>query len=227
MTSKTTVGVFAGADEFVWLIAYEQPWWGDGNRDRPDAHDFEDAFDWEVVPLLRPLESFLSINLSAGFSFYDLIVGVQVTVSDEAPDPAEFTDVEHWSEVSVRFEAHKDAFDWEGTFGGFGGSEPLNRHPELQALKIPPGTWRVRAEATTAPGGSNDIYQHVDYIDPTDYENGKGTWDTLPFQLHLWFWPEPELREAKHSLAQQKLADKYVVAEQEFIKEWREKKAIK
>ncbi len=76
--------------------------------------------------------------------------------------------------------------------------QPVGKHPELQALKIPPGTWRVRAEAITAPGGSNDIYQHVDYIDPTDYENGKGTWDTLPFQLHLWFWPEPQLCEAKH-----------------------------
>ena len=163
----------------------------------------------------------MSISLTAAFNYLDLTVGVQVTVCDQRPDPADFTDVEHWSEVSIRFEAHEDAEDWEGLFlCSYNDFRPSARHPELQALKIPPGiTWRVRAEATTAPDSDEDFAMHADQVPPFDYENGEGTWDTLPFQLKLWFWPEPEIREPAYSPAQQALADQYAVAEQVFLKE--------
>lgn len=226
MTSKTTIGVFSSIDVFLWAVVYQRPWevaenWDHPDAKKPDPQEIEEMYTAQP-PLLRSLDNLLSISLTAAFEYLDLTVGVQVTVSDQRPDSVEFTDVEHWSEVSIRFEAHEDAEDWEGLFlCSYNDFRPSARHPELQALKIPPGiTWRVRAEATTAPDSDEDFAIHSDQVTPFDYENGEGTWDTLPFQLKLWFWPEPELREPAYSPAQRALADQYVVAEQKFIKEW-------
>ena len=232
MTTKTVVGVITSVEVYLWSILYEQPWRVDDDLSHPDAQkpdprDLEMGIYNAPIPLLRALTNLLSINLGAAFKYDAIAVGVQAMLCDEAPPLAEFSDVEHWSEVSVSFEKHKDADEWEGTLGGGMGDEPSDRYPELRELKIPPGTWRVRAEVTTAPGGLNEFRDmHINQITPGEFAAGKGTWGTLPFQLKLWFWPETELRPATHSPTEQEYADKYELAEHAYIKKWRQEKGI-
>ncbi len=232
MTTKTVVGAIGCDDTSSWAIFYRPLWlmdddWDHPNAKYPQAQELEDGISYTSIPLLRSLDNFLAINLGNAIPFVAVTIGTQVTVSDEHPDPADFSDVEHWSEVSVSFEKHKDADQWEGTLGGGMGDEPSDRYPELRELKIPPGTWRVRAEVTTAPGGLNEFRNmHINQITPGEFAAGKGTWDTLPFQLKLWFWPETELRPATHSPAEQKLADAYKIAEKDYIKKWRQEKGL-
>ncbi len=95
MTSKTTVGVFDGVDVFRWSVGYElsRPTGDDADQKKPDPRELE--YCTGSTPMLRAFDNFLFINLFAAFNYLDFVVGVQVTMCDEAADSVEFMDVEH------------------------------------------------------------------------------------------------------------------------------------
>lgn len=172
----------------------------------------EDSYDPNWVPwgpetvfestgnsqLIFPPEWKKRALLFSGTSHIDILpptideaVGMTLCILDSNPGEPDMDGWNQYSEVSATFLPGPPA-ELNDNYGGPAGysGEPIND------WRLPCGTWRIRGYAyydkTQTRHGI--LGTHPDSVDFMDYPESGRTWDSLPGQIRIEFWPEDSLR---------------------------------
>lgn len=147
--------------------------------------------EWDKGALLYPGVSHLKVLPPT----IDEAVGLSLCILKEHPGDPDLRGWNQYSEVSVRFLPGTPA-----VFVDELGNEPVGYDGEpINSWRLPCRTWRIRGYASydysLTRGGSPGT--HPNSVGFLDYPNSGRTWDSLPGQIRLEFWPEDQVRARK------------------------------
>lgn len=130
----------------------------------------------------------------------DEVVGMRITVFDEEPEPIDMDKWQWFTEISVEF---------LGTEPAFFGLESLSGRDafffpdeQLYSWELAPGKYRVRGYSRVKGWREYAGFGHPDSVGIREYLSSGRSWDSLPSQIRLDFWPENEPRPRRDTLEQ-------------------------
>ncbi|GAV95935.1 hypothetical protein CS176_0165 [Corynebacterium glutamicum] len=197
--ARTAVGALKGATEPVVM--------GNTVPDMdPELYGPQTLQDFEY-DYWMPLEELKLAVLFSGIAtllvcppVIDQAVGMKITVFDEEPDPIDMSKWQWFTEVSVEFPGTEPAF--------FGVESPGGRdaffYPgeQLYSWELAPGKYRVRGYSRADGWREYAGFIHPNGAGIREYPTSGISWDSLPSQIRLDFWPENEPHPRKDTLEQ-------------------------
>lgn len=130
----------------------------------------------------------------------DQVVGMKISVFDEEPEPVDLSKWQWFSEVSIEFFGTEPAY--------FGVESSGDRDAfffpggQLYSWELAPGKYRVRGYSRSEGWREFAGLGHPSSVGIREYRNSGRSWDSLPCQIRLDFWPEEQSRPRKDILEQ-------------------------